>query len=149
MKFTSLSTILVCKEAKMNNLFNHHGAGPPEAWGPMQPHRLHRLKPGPVKHCAQCWNWFNPFFFCSFEMLEVTAVNDVASTWIPQRFVCDTENWCHPNFSFLGLYWNELRTTEWFQPNRDMGNHALRPRTWRSCIDSGHLFVGRRTRVCH
>jgi len=30
--------------AKMNNLPKHHGAGPPEARGPMQ---LHRLKVGP------------------------------------------------------------------------------------------------------
>jgi len=29
----------------MNNLPKHHGAGPPEARGPMQ---LHRLKAGPV-----------------------------------------------------------------------------------------------------
>jgi len=28
----------------MNNLPNHHGPGPPEARGPMQQHRLHRLK---------------------------------------------------------------------------------------------------------
>jgi len=31
----------------MNNLPKHHGAGPPEARGPMQLHRLHRLKAGP------------------------------------------------------------------------------------------------------
>jgi len=38
--------------AKMNNLPKHHGAGPQrrgatEARGPMQLHRLHRLKAGP------------------------------------------------------------------------------------------------------
>jgi len=46
MRFTILPTILEYKKylAKMNNLSNHHGAGPPEARGPMQPHRLHRLK---------------------------------------------------------------------------------------------------------
>jgi len=33
---------------KMNNLPKHHGAGPPEARGPMQLHRLHRLKAGPA-----------------------------------------------------------------------------------------------------
>jgi len=32
----------------MNNLPKHHGAGLPEARGPMQLHRLHRLKAGPV-----------------------------------------------------------------------------------------------------
>jgi len=32
---------------KMNNLPKHHGAGPPEARGPMQLHRLHRLMAGP------------------------------------------------------------------------------------------------------
>jgi len=31
----------------MNNLPKHHSAGAPEAWGPMQLHRLHRLKAGP------------------------------------------------------------------------------------------------------
>jgi len=31
----------------MNNLLKHHGAGSPKARGPMQPHRLHRLKAGP------------------------------------------------------------------------------------------------------
>jgi len=31
----------------MNNLPKHHGAGIPEARGPMQLHRLHRLKAGP------------------------------------------------------------------------------------------------------
>ena len=33
--------------AKKNNLPKHHGAGPPEARGPMQLQRLHRLKAGP------------------------------------------------------------------------------------------------------
>jgi len=49
MRFISLSTIPVRKEylAKINNLPNHHGAGSPEAWGPMQSHRLHWLKAGP------------------------------------------------------------------------------------------------------
>jgi len=49
MRFISLATIPVRKEylAKINNLPNHHGAGPPEARGPMQSHRLHRLKVGP------------------------------------------------------------------------------------------------------
>ena len=32
----------------MNNLPKHHGAGPAEAWGPMQLRRLHRLKTGPA-----------------------------------------------------------------------------------------------------
>jgi len=32
---------------KMNNLPKRHGAGPPEARGPMQLQRLHRLKAGP------------------------------------------------------------------------------------------------------
>jgi len=31
----------------MNNLPEHHGAGHPEVRGPMQLHRLHRLKAGP------------------------------------------------------------------------------------------------------
>jgi len=31
----------------MNNSSKHHGARPPEARGPMQLHRLHRLKAGP------------------------------------------------------------------------------------------------------
>ena len=39
-----------------------HGAGPPEARGPMQPHRLHRFKAGPAavgfqaknKHSLSC-----------------------------------------------------------------------------------------------
>jgi len=50
MRFISLSTILVCKEylAKINNRPKHHGAGPPEASGPTQPHSLHRLEAGPV-----------------------------------------------------------------------------------------------------
>jgi len=88
MKFTSLSTILVCKEAKMNNLFNHHGAGPPEAWGPMQPHRLHRLKPGPVKHCRndetglirfssvllKCWRWLQSTTLHQLEFPNVLFV---------------------------------------------------------------------------
>jgi len=49
MKFISLSTILARKEylAKINNRPKRHGAGPPEARGPMQPHRLHRLKADP------------------------------------------------------------------------------------------------------
>jgi len=34
----------------MNNLPNHHGAGPPEARGPMQLDRLHWLKAGPDYH---------------------------------------------------------------------------------------------------
>ena len=33
---------------KMNNLPKHHGTGPPEARGPMQLHRLHRLKADPA-----------------------------------------------------------------------------------------------------
>ena len=33
---------------KMSNLPKHHGAGPPEARGPMQMHWLHRLKAGPA-----------------------------------------------------------------------------------------------------
>jgi len=33
--------------AKINNLADHHGTGPPEKRGPMQSHRLHRLKAGP------------------------------------------------------------------------------------------------------
>jgi len=33
--------------AKIKNLPNYHGAGPPEARGPMQPHRLHWPKAGP------------------------------------------------------------------------------------------------------
>jgi len=37
---------------KMNNLPKHHGAGPPEARGPMQLHRLHRLKAGPAPWCV-------------------------------------------------------------------------------------------------
>jgi len=48
--------------AKINNLPNHHGAGPPEARGPMQSHRLHRLKAGPDHYpvlfkiivCSKC-----------------------------------------------------------------------------------------------
>jgi len=49
MTFIGLSTILERKEylAKMNNQPNHHGAGLLEARGPMQLHRLHRLKAGP------------------------------------------------------------------------------------------------------
>jgi len=50
----SLSTILEHEEylAKMNNLPNHHhhGAPPLQVRGPMQLHRLHRLKTGLVKH---------------------------------------------------------------------------------------------------
>jgi len=49
----------------MNNLPKHHGTGPPEGRGPMQLHRLHRLKASPafsiqldestdVSQCAQC-----------------------------------------------------------------------------------------------
>jgi len=33
----------------MNKLPYHHGAGPPEARGQKQPHRLHWLKIGPGK----------------------------------------------------------------------------------------------------
>jgi len=33
---------------KMNNLPKHHGAGLPDARGPMQLHQLHRLKAGPA-----------------------------------------------------------------------------------------------------
>jgi len=33
--------------AKLNNLPKHYGAGPPEERGPMQLHRLHRLRNGP------------------------------------------------------------------------------------------------------
>ena len=42
--------ILECKGylAKVNNLPNDRGTGPPEARGPMQPHRLHRLQAGPA-----------------------------------------------------------------------------------------------------
>jgi len=49
MRLISLSTSLLRKEylVKISNLLNHHGAGAPEARGPMQPHRLHRLKAGP------------------------------------------------------------------------------------------------------
>jgi len=48
-RFISLSTILVRMDylAKINNLPNHHGAGLPEARGPMQSQRLHRLKASP------------------------------------------------------------------------------------------------------
>jgi len=47
MRFVIFPTILERKEylAKMNNMPNHHGAGPPEVRGPMQ---LHRLKAGPA-----------------------------------------------------------------------------------------------------
>jgi len=50
MTFISLSTILERKEylAKMNNLPKHHDAGPLEARGLIQLHRLHRLKAGPA-----------------------------------------------------------------------------------------------------
>jgi len=34
--------------AKMNNLPKDRDAGFPEAWGPIQPHRLHRLQAGPA-----------------------------------------------------------------------------------------------------
>jgi len=46
MTFISLTTILERSEywAEMNNQSNHHGTGSPEAWCPMQ---LHRLKVGP------------------------------------------------------------------------------------------------------
>jgi len=56
MRFINLSGIFLRKEhvAKINNLPNHHGAGPPEARGPMQPHRLHRFKAGPV-HLLLLW----------------------------------------------------------------------------------------------
>jgi len=39
MRFISLPTILERKEylAKIKTMANHHGAGPPEARGPMQP----------------------------------------------------------------------------------------------------------------
>jgi len=37
---------------KMNNLLKHHGAGPPEARGPMQ---LHRLKAGPEYGNRHYW----------------------------------------------------------------------------------------------
>jgi len=36
----------------MNNLPKHHGVKPPEAWGPMQ---LHRLKAGPVPTHGVVW----------------------------------------------------------------------------------------------
>jgi len=36
----------------MINLPKHHGAGRPEARGPMQLHRLHRLKAGPRCHLS-------------------------------------------------------------------------------------------------
>jgi len=32
----------------MNNLPKHHGVKPPEAWGPIQLHRLHRLEARPA-----------------------------------------------------------------------------------------------------
>jgi len=38
---------------KMNNLPKHHGAGSPEARGPMQLHRSHRLKAGPEDKTKQ------------------------------------------------------------------------------------------------
>ena len=41
---------------KMNILPKHHGAGPPEARGPMQLHRLHRLKAGPGGAGSGAWN---------------------------------------------------------------------------------------------
>jgi len=40
---------------KMNNLPKHHGAVPPEARGPMQLHRLHRLKASPA-HIYGCYS---------------------------------------------------------------------------------------------
>jgi len=51
-RFINLFTILVVDEylAKINNLPKRHGVGPPEGRGPMQPHRLHRLKAGPDYH---------------------------------------------------------------------------------------------------
>jgi len=59
MRFISLSTVLVRKEfvEKRNNLLNHHGAGPLEARGPMQPHRLHSLKAGPGRMNIGCRIW--------------------------------------------------------------------------------------------
>jgi len=49
MRFISLFIIIVRKEylAKINKVSKRHGARFPEARGPMQPHRLHRLKAGP------------------------------------------------------------------------------------------------------
>jgi len=38
----------------MDNLPKHHGAGPPEAPGPMQLHRLLRLKAGPACFAGVC-----------------------------------------------------------------------------------------------
>jgi len=32
------------------------GVGPPEARGPMQPHRLHRLKAGPASKLIVSWD---------------------------------------------------------------------------------------------
>jgi len=51
MRFISLFTILVRKEylPNINNLAKRHGAAPPVARGPMQPHRLYRLKAGPAR----------------------------------------------------------------------------------------------------
>jgi len=42
--------------SNMNNLSKHHGARPPEARGPMQPHRLHRLKASPAAHIIMMTN---------------------------------------------------------------------------------------------
>ena len=44
----------------MNNMTKHHGAGPSDARGPMQLHRLHRLKagPGPGRQVTKVFKMF-------------------------------------------------------------------------------------------
>jgi len=46
----------------MHNLSKYHGAGLPEARGPMQPHRLHRHKAGLGYGCAFTLNSSKQFW---------------------------------------------------------------------------------------
>jgi len=74
MIFLNLYTILGRKVylAKINKLTNHHGAGPPEARGPMQMHRLYRLKAGPG--CGLCLALFTLYYQCRVSCMDVVWV---------------------------------------------------------------------------
>ena len=109
-----------------------------------------RQAPFFIKHYSQWWNWFLAFFLLCWNVGDNCSqrrFSNNCTLGLRQRLACGTENWCPLAVSFLGLCWYELRTTKWFQPNREVGNHALlpRPRNRQSCIDpAGNFIVGKK-----
>ena len=76
----------------MDNLPKHHGAGPPEARGPMQLHRLHRLKAGPDRELwALSSLWLATLWFALTARYAImrtgnqTALSKLVENWSAHR----------------------------------------------------------------